>query len=50
MQQVDEVIQRALMEAHFGVERTHALENLHTTGVQRPGTRAGGGKRTDQFC
>lgn len=36
MQQVDEIIQRALMEAHFRVQCTHALKNLHVTGIQSP--------------
>lgn len=41
MQQVDEIIQRAFMKAHFRVERTHALKNLHTTGVQSSTIGAG---------
>lgn len=42
MQQVYEVIQRALMEAHFRVQCTHALKNLHTASTQSPGGRRGG--------
>lgn len=36
MQQVNEVIQWALMEAHFRVKRSHSFENLHAAGVQSP--------------
>lgn len=41
MQQVNEIIQRALMEAHLRVQGTHALKSVHTTGIQSPKTKAG---------
>lgn len=41
MQQVDEIIQRALMEAHLRVECTHALKNFNAAGIQSPRIRAG---------
>lgn len=36
MQQVDEIVQRALVEAHFRMQCAHTLEDIHTTGVQSP--------------
>lgn len=36
MQQVNEVIQRALVEAHFRMQRPHTLENVHAAGFQSP--------------
>lgn len=42
MQQVNEIIQRALMEAHFRVECSHALKNLHAAAIQSPRTRTDG--------
>lgn len=36
MQQVDEIVQRALVEAHFRVECPHALKDLHAAGIQSP--------------
>lgn len=36
MQQVDEIIQRAFVEAHLGVEGTHALKNIHAASIQSP--------------
>lgn len=39
MQQVDEIIQRAFVEAHLRVEGTHALKNIHTASIQSPANR-----------
>lgn len=36
MQQVNEIIQRALVEAHFRMQRPHTLENVHAAGLQSP--------------
>lgn len=36
MQQVDEIVQRALVEAHFRMQCAHTLEDIHTTGIQSP--------------
>lgn len=44
MQQVDEMVQRALVEAHFRMQCAHTLEDIHTTGIQSPT-----GKK-DTFC
>lgn len=36
VQQVDEIVQRALVEAHFRMQRSHALENVHAAALQSP--------------
>lgn len=36
MQQVDEIVQRALVEAHFRMQCAHTLEDINTTGIQSP--------------
>lgn len=45
MQQVNEIIQRALMEAHLRVQGTHALKSVHATGIQSPETKAEEGEK-----
>lgn len=39
VQQVDEIIQRALVEAHLRVEGTHALKDVHPAAIQSPVNR-----------
>lgn len=36
MQQVNKIIQRALVEAHFRMQGAHTLKNFHATGLQSP--------------
>lgn len=40
MQQIDEIIQGAFMEAHFRVKCSHPLKDLHAAAVKSPATRA----------